>query len=255
MSSDIERLRIDVLGCPIDALGWASTLATVLAWAHARESRYVCICNAHSVVPASQDSSFRRIVVDSDMATPDGFPVAWLMRRLGQTRQERISGPDLMIKLCEQAALEKIAIYLLGSTEETLAKLELALVAQVPGLNISGVYSPPFRLTTAREDEALVARINQAEPGIVFVSLGCPKQERWMAEHSKGIRGVLIGVGAAFDFHAGVVKRAPVWMRAYGLEWLHRLISEPRRLWRRYLFTNIAFVVGAVRQLLGRLKD
>ena len=246
------RRCADVLGSPIDVIDWGQALSTISNWAERRESRYVCICNAHSVVTAAQDPGFRQILSGADMATPDGAPVAWVMRRTGHPTQQRINGPDLMQKFCERAAADGTPIYLLGSTPQTLAVLQRNLLDVLPALTIAGAMSPPFRELSASEDDELVATVNGADPGVVFVSLGCPKQERWMAAHRGRINAVMIGVGAAFDFHAGTVARAPVWMRGHGLEWLHRLLSEPRRLWRRYLVTNSAFIVGAARQLLRR---
>ena len=245
------RVVRPVLGANIDVLTWDSALQRIESWADRREARYVCICNAHSAVTAAQDPAFRAAVAGADMATPDGAPVAWMLRRLGFAGQQRINGPDLMWRLCERAANDSRTIYLLGSTEQTLAALQSRLQARWPALVVAGAVSPPFRPLTADEDRALVEQVNASGAHLVFVSLGCPKQERWMADHQRQIAGVMLGVGAAFDFHAGTVRRAPEWMRRNGLEWLHRLASEPRRLWRRYLLTNSAFVVGAVRQLLS----
>lgn len=248
----------EVLGAQIDALSWNDAMARLLGWARARESRYVTICNVHVVVSASRDAAYRDIINGSDMATPDGAPVAWMLRRHGHTDQSRISGPDLMWALCERAAAEGLPVYCYGSTEPTLALLEARLRAAFPALSMT-MESPPFRALSADEDTAAVARINASGAGIVFVGLGCPKQERWMAEHRGRdaldgsplrVKAVMIGVGAAFDFHAGTVRRAPAWMREHGLEWLHRLLSEPRRLWKRYLVTNTLFIMGAARQLL-----
>ena len=244
-----DRIRGVVLGAQIDALSWDAVLARLLGWAHARESRYVTICNVHVVVSASRDAGYREIINHSDMATPDGEPVAWMLRRQGFAGQPRISGPDLMWALCERAAAEGLPIYCYGSTEPTLALLEQRLRAAFPALKMT-MESPPFRALSAEEDAAAMARINASGAGIVFVGLGCTKQEVWMAEHRGRVNAVMIGVGAAFDFHAGTVKRAPAWMRDNGLEWLHRLASEPGRLWKRYLVTNTLFIVGAVRQLL-----
>jgi N-acetylglucosaminyldiphosphoundecaprenol N-acetyl-beta-D-mannosaminyltransferase len=238
-----------VLGAHIDALSWSAALDRLMNRAHARESRYVTICNVHVVVSASRDAAYRDIINGSDMATPDGAPVAWMLRRQGFSGQSRISGPDLMWALCERCASEGVPIYCYGSTETTLGLLQARLAAAFPALEMT-LESPPFRALTAEEDAAAVARINESGAGIVFVGLGCPKQERWMAAHRGRINAVMIGVGAAFDFHAGTVRRAPAWMRDNGLEWLHRLFSEPGRLWKRYLVTNTLFIVGAARQLL-----
>ena len=245
-----ERLTGLVLGAQIDALPWDAAMNHLLGWAHARESRYVTICNVHVVVSASRDAAYREVIDGSDMATPDGAPVAWMLRRLGFAGQPRISGPDLMWALCERCAAEKLPVYFYGSTESTLAALEVRLRQALPGLVIGGLESPPFQPLTAGEDAAAVGRINTSGAGFVFVGLGCPKQERWMAEHRGRVNAVMIGVGAAFDFHAGKVTRAPLWMQRAGLEWLHRLASEPGRLWKRYLVTNTLFIMGAAKQLL-----
>jgi len=246
-----RRITGSVLGAQIDALSWDAALARLLGWAHARESRYVTICNVHVVVSASRDAGYRDIINGSDMATPDGAPVAWMLRRQGFAGQRRLSGPDLMWALCGRAAEENLPVYCYGSTEATLGLLRARLAATFPALEMT-LESPPFRALTAEEDAAAVERINESGAGILFVGLGCPKQERWMAEHRGKVGAVMIGVGAAFDFHAGTVRRAPAWMRDNGLEWLHRLLSEPGRLWKRYLVTNTLFIVGAARQLLGK---
>lgn len=241
-----------VLGTRIDALSWDQALGRIAAWAATRESRYVCICNVHGVVTARRDASFGRVVEAADLATPDGAPVAWMLRRLGRSGQQRINGPDLMWKYLARIAGSSESIYLYGGTEATLVALRRRLAAAFPDLRVAGSYAPPFRPLSEEEDRQVVDRINAAGAGTVWVSLGCPKQELWMAAHRGRIQGVMIGVGAAFDFHAGTVRRAPAWMRDHGLEWLHRLTSEPGRLWKRYLVTNSIFVVGAARQLLGR---
>ncbi len=239
----------NVLGARIDALSWDAAMVRLLGWARARASRYVTICNVHVVVSASRDADYREIINGSDMATPDGAPVAWMLRRQGFAGQPRISGPYLMWALCERAAAENLPVYCYGSSEATLALLERRMRQAFPELRIT-MESPPFRALTPEEDAAAVERIDASGAGIVFVGLGCPKQERWMAEHRGRVNAVMIGVGAAFDFHAGTVRRAPAWMRDNGLEWLHRLLSEPRRLWKRYLVTNTLFILGAARQLL-----
>jgi N-acetylglucosaminyldiphosphoundecaprenol N-acetyl-beta-D-mannosaminyltransferase len=245
-----KRRTLPVLGTPIDAIDAALAVARMAGWARKNESRCVCICNVHSVVTATQNSDFRRALAQADMATPDGAPVAWMLRRAGVTGQRRVSGPDLMLDYCAHAAASGEGIYLYGSTEATLAALAQRLRQRWPALRIAGMHAPPFRPATAAEDAADVQRINDSGAGTVWVSLGCPKQELWMAAHRGRVQAVMVGVGAAFDFHAGTVVRAPRWMQEHGLEWLHRLLSEPRRLWRRYLVTNTLFVFAAARQLL-----
>lgn len=245
-----EKKTATVLSAPIDVLTWEDALVRISNWAAQGESRYVCICNVHSVITAGQDIAFGQVVKEADMATSDGAPVAWMLRKLGYADQQRINGPDLMWKYCEQAAQRGESIYLYGGMPETLEILQRRLMEVFPGLPIAGAYSPPFRAATKEEDEAVVARINASGASTVWVSLGCPKQEMWMAAHRGRVRAVMIGVGAAFDYHAGTIKRAPKWMQNAGLEWLHRLCSEPRRLWRRYLVTNTLFMIGAVKQLV-----
>lgn len=246
------RQLVRVVGAPIDAISWDATCATIAGWAQRRESRYVCICNVHSVITAREDPEFHDVIQQADLATPDGAPVAWLMRRLGQRGQMRINGPDLMLRYCAQAAQRGERIFLYGNTPQTLDQLQQRLHQTFPGLKIAGSYSPPFRALTPEEDAEIVQRINDSGAGTVWVSLGCPKQERWMAAHRGRIQAVMVGVGAAFDYHAGTLQRAPLWMQQHGLEWLHRLWSEPRRLGRRYLVTNTKFLVQVARQLLGR---
>lgn len=245
-----HRKPVKVLGAPINPVTWADALGRLSAWVANHESRYVCICNVHSVVTASQNAEFERAVSTADMATPDGAPVAWMLRRLGHVNQQRINGPDLMWRYCEQAQYRDESVFFYGSTEETLTALKVKLLAAFPSLKIAGAISPPFRALTAAEDAAIVEQINASGAGVVWVSLGCPKQELWMAAHRGRINAVMVGVGAAFDYHAGTIKRAPLWMQNAGLEWLHRLLSEPRRLWKRYLVTNTLFIMKAAKQLL-----
>lgn len=249
---DNNRNGTAVLGIFIDALDWEATLARIETWALRQESRYVNICNVHSVVTANRDPGFRQVLIEGDMSTPDGAPVAWMLRQNGFPGQPRVNGPDLMERLCVRAAANGLKVFLYGSTEGTLGLLVHNLEQRFPGLRIVGAYSPPFRPSTPEEDEAEVIRINESGAQIVFIGLGCPKQEIWMAAHRGRVEGVMIGVGAAFDYHAGTIRRAPPWMRRRGLEWLHRLASEPQRLWRRYLVTNTLFVLGACRDLLAR---
>lgn len=244
------RIRGDVLGVPIDALDWATARRVLLGWARARDSRCVCICNVHSVVTAGGDDDYRRVIERADMATPDGAPIAWTLRRKGFSSQERINGPDLMWKLCADAEAGDVPIGLHGSTDMTLDLLRRRLADAFPRLKIVHCVSPPFRTLSDDEDRQLVDAINDSGAGFLFVGLGCPKQEMWMAAHRGRIASVMLGVGAAFDFHAGTVSRAPEWMRRSGLEWLHRLLSEPKRLGRRYVVTNTLFIMRTLRGFL-----
>jgi N-acetylglucosaminyldiphosphoundecaprenol N-acetyl-beta-D-mannosaminyltransferase len=247
----VLRQTFSVFGSPIDVIGWQEAISRIAGWAAARESRYVCICNAHSVVTATSDAAFSVAVQQADMATPDGAPVAWLIRKQTGQAQHRINGPDLMWRYLAEGAGHGGPVFLYGGTEKTLQILRSRLTEAFPDLLIAGTYSPPFRSLTVEEDERVVEMINTSGASTVWVSLGCPKQEKWMAEHRGRIRAVMIGIGAAFDYHAGTLNRAPLWMQRKGLEWLHRLASEPGRLWKRYLATNSLFIFLAARQLLS----
>lgn len=249
------RLAQDVLGTTIDVLDWDTALARISAWASTGESRCVCLCNVHSVVTATRNPGFRNTLGQADMATPDGAPIAWMLRRLGHPQQDRINGPDLMWRYCALAAARGEKTFLYGAEDATLDALERNLGTAFPGLHIAASHSPPFRPLTADEDRAIVERINASGAKTVWVALGCPKQEQWMAAHRGAIRAVMIGVGAAFDYHAGTLRRAPRWMQDAGLEWLYRLLREPGRLWRRYLLTNTLFILGALRQLVTMKRN
>jgi N-acetylglucosaminyldiphosphoundecaprenol N-acetyl-beta-D-mannosaminyltransferase len=247
-----DRLTAEVLAARIDVLTWSAALSRISQWAAGRESRYVCLCNAHSCVTAGRNADFGRAIREADMVTPDGAPIAWALRNLGFAGQQRINGPDLVWRYLAQAETLGQIVFFYGSTDEILGKLRRRLAAAFPRLRIGGMHSPPFQAISPAEDEADVLRINSSGAGVVFVGLGCPKQEIWMAAHRGRVQAVMIGVGAAFDYHAGTTARAPLWMQENGLEWLHRLWSEPRRLWRRYLVTNTLFVVGMFKQLVLR---
>ena len=252
---DLNRVGSRVIGIYIDALSWVETLACISYWAQARESRYVCICNVHSLVTADRDKRFRQVVDSADMATPDGMPVAWMLRLLGFPTQQRINGPDLMWRYCELAEHSGEKVFFYGGSEHALEQLEQRYRNAFPRLQIAGFCSPPYRDLSEAEDTEIVDQINRSDAAVVFVGLGCPKQELWMAEHRGLIQSVMIGVGAAFDYHAGTLRRAPPWMQRNGLEWLYRLASEPGRLWKRYLTTNIFFIVRGVHQLMFGLRD
>lgn len=240
----------DVLGAPIDVTDWDCALDRIVTWGRRHESRYVCICNVHSVITSRQDARFAEVVANSDMNTPDGAPVAWMLRREGFCDQQRINGPDLMWRHAEIAARVGQPIFLYGGMEATLERLRKTLLAAFPELIIAGMHSPPFRALTLEEDEAIVGMINASGAQIVWVGLGCPKQELWMAAHRGRINAVMVGVGAAFSYHSGELQRAPALMRDTGLEWAYRLAFEPRRLAKRYFVTNSLFISLAARKLL-----
>ena len=252
--SRTDRVTGNVLEAAVDVIDWRTAVDRVVAWSARGESRCAVAANVHVVVSAWRDPVYRGVINAADLVLPDGAPVAWLLRCQGHADQTRISGPDLMWMLLERCAREGVAVYLFGSTEATLRALAARVRQAFPALAIAGAESPPFRSLTADEDRGVVERINASGAGVLFVGLGCPKQEHWIIAHRGRINAVMLGVGAAFDFHAGSITRAPRWMRDHGLEWLHRLLSEPRRLWKRYLVTNTLFLLGAAGQLLRARK-
>jgi N-acetylglucosaminyldiphosphoundecaprenol N-acetyl-beta-D-mannosaminyltransferase len=242
--ADDYRIQEQVIGISIDVLSWDSAIKRVLAWAQNHESRVVCVCDVHSVVHALRDACHAQIIRSADLVTPDGLPVAWMIRRKGHVKQERIAGPDLMWACCREAAESDISIFLYGTTPDTLQRLQNMLQFAFPAIKIVGAISPPFRKLSEEEDAAIVDHVNRSGAQIVWVGLGCPKQETWMQAHRGRIKAVMVGVGAALDFHAGVVKRAPPWMQRSGLEWFHRVLQDPRRLAKRYLVSNALFILA-----------
>jgi N-acetylglucosaminyldiphosphoundecaprenol N-acetyl-beta-D-mannosaminyltransferase len=251
--------RTSVIGVGIDPVTWDEAIYAIQTWSRAHQSRVVCLSNVHAVVTAKFDAQFRQVVMGADLAAPDGAPVAFMLRKLGFPAQQRIDGPGLMWRYCAHAANTGDSIYLYGGTQQTLDALQRQLNLHFPALQIAGAHSPPFRPLSAEEDEEAVRAINESGAGVVWVSLGCPKQEKWISAHRGRINAVMVGVGAAFNYHAGTLARAPIWMQRRGLEWLHRLALSPRQLWRRYLLTNTLFIALAAKQLLaaqvGRLAE
>ena len=250
-----NRSGAPVLGAFVDAGNYDTALHTVEDWAHAHQARYMCFCNVHAVVTMQRDAIFGQALAQADLVLPDGMPVAWMLRHSGFPQQQRINGPDFMCNYCALAEQHDESVFFYGSTPQTLEALRNWLDRAFPRLKIAGMVSPPFRDLLPEEDEDVVQQINASGAHVVFVGLGCPKQELWMAQHRSRIHAVLVGVGAAFDYHAGTLKRAPLWMQKHGLEWCYRLYKEPRRLWKRYLVGNTLFVLGALRQWINwRLK-
>lgn len=198
-------------------------------------ARYICVTSVHGIVTAVFDPAIRSILNDADIVTPDGMPVVWALRSFGAHNQARVYGPTLMLHVCEMAERASYSVFLYGGKPDVLDRLRQNLRSQFPNLQIAGIYSPPFRPLTPKEHVEVGRRIREANANIVFVGLSTPKQERWMASYRSELPGcVLIGVGAAFDFHARTLRQAPAWMQNAGLEWLFRLMMEPRRLWKRY---------------------
>ena len=228
----------------------------MIAAARLGVSAVVSCHSVHAIVTASGDPQLRRIVQTFDMVTPDGQPVRWALNLLyGAKLKEPVTGRALTWAVCDLAAEEGVPIYLYGSTPEVIDALEGNLLRQFPGIKIAGAESPPFRPLSAAEDDELVRRINASGARIVFVGLGCPKQDTFAFEHRDRIAAVQVCVGAVFDFYAGHKNVAPAWMQRHGLEWLFRLIQEPRRLWRRYLTTNSIFLFKLAAALVRRNRN
>jgi N-acetylglucosaminyldiphosphoundecaprenol N-acetyl-beta-D-mannosaminyltransferase len=241
-----------VLGVPLALTDYERTLDWVDAAVEAGHRGYLCVAATHTVVACGEDAELRAAVLGADFTVPDGQPLVWALRLLGDRLSNRVYGPDLMDRACARAALSGRSFFLYGGRDraavDTLAD---ALRRRHPGLRIAGAQSPPFRELTPAEEEAVVEEIHRSGADVVWVGIGVPKQEKWMARMRPRLDApVLIGVGAAFDFHAGLIPQAPVWMQQLGLEWLFRLAQEPRRLWRRYLRYNPRFVAAFGRQLM-----
>jgi N-acetylglucosaminyldiphosphoundecaprenol N-acetyl-beta-D-mannosaminyltransferase len=251
-TAQAEPPRLNVLGVGISAVDMASTLARIDGWVHRRERRYVCLATVHGVMECQRDPSLRRVFNASGLTTPDGMPLVWLSWLHGRRHTRRVYGPDLVIALCERSVRQGYRHYFYGGAPGVAERLAARLRRRFPELQIVGAYTPPFRAMTADEDAEAVRAINRAGPDIVWVGLGSPKQDRWMATHVGHLTAsVLIGVGAAFDFHAARKKQAPRWIQRGGVEWLFRLSQEPRRLWRRYLIDNPLFVALVFLQATG----
>jgi N-acetylglucosaminyldiphosphoundecaprenol N-acetyl-beta-D-mannosaminyltransferase len=248
----VPPATVDVLGVPLALTDYERTIDWMDATVAAGHRGYICVAAVHTVMACQEDDELRAAVLGSDLTVPDGQPLVWAMNALGHDLPNRVYGPDLMARYCERAALTGARIFLYGGRNQgALVQLALNLRTRYPGLNIVGGYAPPFRPLTDEEEDFVLDEINRSKADVVFVGIGVPKQEKWMAAMRGRLRTpVLVGVGAAFDFHAGLVPQAPNWMQSMGLEWAYRLAQEPGRLWRRYLRYNPRFVAGFLRQWL-----
>lgn len=238
-----------ILTTRLDYTSYDDACDRIQKLAEIKQSSYVVAANVHVVMTAYWNAVYRKILNRAALVTPDGVPLMLWMRWIGSCSQSRVYGPDLMLAMCNRAAKCNLAIYLYGSTPKTIHLLTERLQKTFPQLKIAGQHSPPFRPLSATEEETDLKRIRQSGASIVFVGLGCPKQEEWMYRQVDKLDAVMIGVGAAFQFHSGEVSQAPRLMMKLSLEWLFRLYKEPRRLWRRYLLTNPAFLYLFLRQL------
>jgi N-acetylglucosaminyldiphosphoundecaprenol N-acetyl-beta-D-mannosaminyltransferase len=249
----------NVIGVNISKTSYDEVVQLCAQWAAERRAgtgltnrgRYITITSVHGLIEAQDKPELKRIFNEADIATPDGMPVVWAVRSFGHRKQQRVYGPTLMLNICRNAAITGDRIFLYGGREDTLPVLTERLLQQFPTLQIAGSYSPPFRPLTPEEDASVQNQIRASNADIVFVGISTPKQEKWMYEHRSCFPGVtMLGVGAAFDFHAGRTKQAPAWMQRNGLEWLFRLFMEPARLWKRYLVMTPRFLPLWAMQLL-----
>jgi N-acetylglucosaminyldiphosphoundecaprenol N-acetyl-beta-D-mannosaminyltransferase len=251
-SPSASHRRVEVLGVKISGIDIMSAVDAIDRWIADRTPSYVCVTGVHGVMESQRDPALRRIHNEAGLVTPDGMPLVWLARARGCPHVRRVYGPDLMLAVCERSLQTGHRHFLFGGGPGVPELLSERLQARFEGLHVVGTWSPPFRPLSEAEDQDVVDRIDHSGADIVWVGLGTPKQERWMASHVGRLKApVLIGVGAAFDFHAGLKRQAPVWMRESGLEWLFRMIQEPRRLGPRYLANNPRFLLLLLAERLG----
>jgi N-acetylglucosaminyldiphosphoundecaprenol N-acetyl-beta-D-mannosaminyltransferase len=251
--------KYPVLGVGISTTSYEAVVDQCTEWIDERHlgrseigARYICVTSVHGIMLAQRDSDLRSIINRADIATPDGMPIVWALRSFGRKSQQRVYGPTLMLKLCERAEKAGHRVFLYGSRPETLRQLAQNLLAKYPQLNIVGAYPDAFHAVTPEEESRIRQAIFRCNCDLLFVGTGESKQNRWMANHLTSFPGVvMLGVGAAFDFHAGVLKHAPEWIQNSGLEWLFRLFNEPKRLWRRYLVITPWFLPHWGLQWLG----
>jgi N-acetylglucosaminyldiphosphoundecaprenol N-acetyl-beta-D-mannosaminyltransferase len=248
--------KVDLFGVGVSVTDYDEAVAAILQAARQGLAGVVTCHAVHAIVTTSHNPSLCAKVNTFDLVTPDGQPVRWSLNLVHGTRlSDRVYGPELMLRLCHEAAEAGIRIYLYGGTPTVAEQLQANLLRLYPKLVISGCEAPPFRPLTPEEDRAVVERMNRSGAGLVFVGLGCPKQDLFAYDHRETIKGVQVCVGAAFDFHAGVKKMAPPWMQRHGLEWLFRVSQEPGRLWQRYLVTNTIFLAQLAATLARGRQD
>ncbi|MBI3895972.1 MAG: WecB/TagA/CpsF family glycosyltransferase [Acidobacteria bacterium] len=244
---------IHLLGVRVNMLQIPDVIGRMEEWIRNRDgTHYITLTNVHSVVEAQHNAAFREVLCAADLSVPDGMPLVWLGRSRGHSLRRRVYGPDLLWDFCKETHQEGFGHFFYGGAPGVAEALIESLRSNCPLLKIVGTYSPPFRPLTPEEDGQIVETINRAAPEILWVGLGCPKQERWMYEHRQRLQvPVMVGVGQAFDIYAGRIRQAPRWMRESGFEWLFRLFHEPRRLWKRYLVYNTEFIVCLFLEKIG----
>ncbi len=243
--------QANILGGKVNAVTPETSIEWIIDRARAGESRAVAYCNVHMIMESFDSEEFRNVLSEFDLVNTDGAPLVWVLKLMGVKGAKRVTGPDSTLEILSRAAKMGIPVGFYGSTPETLEAFCAKMKERFAGLNVAYAYSPPFRTLDDAEDEQITEDIAQSGAKLVFVGLGCPKQERWAHAHKGRVPAVMLCVGAAFDMHAGKVQRAPAWMQRAGLEWVHRAMSDPKRLWKRYLTTNPRFIGLVALQLLG----
>ncbi|MDR3572907.1 MAG: WecB/TagA/CpsF family glycosyltransferase [Anaerolineaceae bacterium] len=243
--------RGNILGVGVSAINMQQALDSIDQWVRIRSPHYVCVTPAHTVMDCYRSFDLRQIYNCSGLTTPDGMAIVWLLKWQGFRKVERVYGPDLLQAVCQQSLTHGYSHYFYGGAPGVAESLTQKLVQKYHGLRIAGIECPPFRELTSEEDEAIIDKICAANPDIVWIGIGSPRQERWMVNHLEKVKApVMIGIGAAFDFVSGNKPQAPLWMQRSGLEWFFRLANEPRRLWRRYLLNYPQFVVLVLLQMM-----
>lgn len=237
-----ELQHCEILKTNINVTNMSDTIKYIGGHLDDLRGKYICVSNVHTTVMSYENEEYRKIQNGAAMALPDGAPLSSYSRRKGYKQAQRVTGPDLMLELFAISKEKGYRHYFYGATEETLQSMKEVLERDYPGIQIAGMYAPPFRALTPQEDAQVVAKINEYRPDFIWIGLGAPKQEEWMYQHMGQLQGVLIGVGAGFDYLAGYIKRAPRWMQRMSLEWLYRLLQDPKRLWRRYFTSNVKFI-------------
>lgn len=237
-----ELQHCEILKTNINVTNMSDTIKYIGEHLDDLRGKYICVSNVHTTVMSYENEEYRKIQNGAAMALPDGAPLSSYSRRKGYKQAQRVTGPDLMLELFAISKEKGYRHYFYGATEETLQSMREVLERDYPGIEIAGMYAPPFRALTPQEDAQIVAKINESRPDFIWIGLGAPKQEEWMYQHMGQLQGVLIGVGAGFDYLAGYIKRAPRWMQRMSLEWLYRLLQDPKRLWRRYFTSNVKFI-------------
>lgn len=237
-----ELQHCEILKTNINVTNMSDTIKYIGGHLDDLRGKYICVSNVHTTVMSYENEEYRKIQNSAAMALPDGAPLSSYSRRKGYKQAQRVTGPDLMLELFAISKEKGYRHYFYGATEETLQSMREVLERDYPGIEIAGMYAPPFRALTPQEDAQIVAKINESRPDFIWIGLGAPKQEEWMYQHMGQLQGVLIGVGAGFDYLAGYIKRAPRWMQRMSLEWLYRLLQDPKRLWRRYFTSNVKFI-------------